>query len=262
LDREAIRASTQKLLGKLEREETFQEGLRVLLHSYAKEEAASQYRRIIPDAGRCFGVPFPILREIAAEMGRYLKRNPEEARQLLEALWREGSFEAQQIAGKALERFGPRHPEVALEFVSSVLGDLNNWAVCDNLAMFGVEPIVIADPQLVLPLIERWIDSPEKWIRRFAVAALRGYKRIQPTEQVFRLLSGVMEDPDRDVRRAVEWVLREISKKHPSAVAAFLRRYAQTHPSKRARSTIKQSMKKLSESEQAEILSILGEQHL
>lgn len=260
MDREAVRAATRRILEKLGQEEAFLGGLRKLLQAHADEEAVVQYRRIIPEAGRCFGVSFPVLREIAYEMGRYLKEHPEEVTRLLEALWREGSFEAQQIAGKALERFGPRHPQETLKFVSSVLGDINNWAVCDNLAIFGVEPIIIAKPQLVLPLVEKWIRSPEKWVRRFGVAVLRGYKRGEPTERVFQLLSEVMEDPDRDVRKAVEWVLREISKRHPSAVSSFLQEYARTHRSRRARSVIKQSIKKLDKSEQSKILSILGEE--
>ena len=57
----------------------------------------------------------------------------------------------------------------SLHFVSSVLPDLDNRAVCDNLAMFGVEPIVYSNPELVLPLSEKWIDDENKWIRRFGV---------------------------------------------------------------------------------------------
>ncbi len=57
----------------------------------------------------------------------------------------------------------------SLHFVSSVLPDLDNRTVCDNLAMFGVEPIVYSNPELVLPLSEKWIDDENKWIRRFGV---------------------------------------------------------------------------------------------
>ncbi|MEA2075275.1 MAG: DNA alkylation repair protein, partial [Euryarchaeota archaeon] len=73
-------------------------------------------------------------------------------------IWNESSFEVRQIAGKCLEKFGPKNPEICLDFVSSVLPDLDNWAVCDNLAMFGVEPIVYSNPELVLPLSEKWIN--------------------------------------------------------------------------------------------------------
>jgi len=41
---------------------------------------------------------------------------------------------------------------------------------------------------------------------------LRGYKGIKASGQVFALLDRVMEDKDRDVRKAVAWTLREMSK--------------------------------------------------
>jgi len=61
----------------------------------------------------------------------------------------------QQGTKELLEKFGPKNPKICLYFVSSVLDDLDNWSVCDNLAMFGVEPIVYSNPELVLPLSER-----------------------------------------------------------------------------------------------------------
>jgi len=100
------------------------------------------------------------------------------------------------MAGKCLEKFGPKNPKICLDFVSSVLPDLDNWAVCDNLAMCGVEPIVYSNPELVLPLSEKWSKSENKWIRRFGVVSLRGYKRIQITDKVFEILDLVMEDKD------------------------------------------------------------------
>ncbi|MBA7631717.1 hypothetical protein ES703_39252 [subsurface metagenome] len=54
---------------------------------------------------------------------------------------------------EVLEKFGPKNPKICLDFVSSVLDNLDNWSVCDNLAMFGVEPIVYSNPELVLLLL-------------------------------------------------------------------------------------------------------------
>ena len=133
--------------------------LQELLKSFIDKEATKNYQRIIPDTGKFFGVPLPILRVIAAEIGHFIQKEPSEAKLLLETIWNEGSFEARQIAGKCLEKFAPKNPEISLDFVSSVLPDLDNWSVCDNLAMFGVEPIVYSNPELVLPLSENWIKE-------------------------------------------------------------------------------------------------------
>ena len=87
------------------------------------------------------------MRIISAEIGKFIQKEPTKATTLLETIWDEGSFESRQIAGKCLEKFGPKNQKICLDFVSSVLPDLDNWAVCDNLAMCGVEPIVYSNPE-------------------------------------------------------------------------------------------------------------------
>ena len=74
-------------------------------------------------------------------MGNYLKKEPVTVGILLKTIWEETSFEARQIAGKSIENFGPKNSKIYLNFISSVVSDLDNWSICDRLAMYGVEPI-------------------------------------------------------------------------------------------------------------------------
>ncbi len=159
MDKPQIQERTKKLLEKAEKPKEFKKGLQELLKFYVDRAATKNYQRIIPDTGMFFGVPIPILRVIATEIGKFILKKPTEAKLLLETIWNEGSFEARQIAGKCLEKFGPKNPKVCLDFISSVLPDLDNWANCDNLAMCGVEPIVYQRPELVLPLSGKWIKD-------------------------------------------------------------------------------------------------------
>jgi 3-methyladenine DNA glycosylase AlkD len=257
MDKSQIQERTKKLLEKVDKPEEFTKGLQELLKSYVDRDATKNYQRIIPDTGKFFGVPLPILRVVAAEIGKFIREEPTEAPSLLETIWNEGSFEARQIAGKCMEKFGPKNPKICLDFVFSALPDLDNWAVCDNLAMFGVEPIVYSNPELVLSLSEKWIKSENKWTRRFGVVTLRGYKRIQTTDKVFKILDLVMEEKEKDIKKAMSWVLREITKKNPDEVAEFLTRWAKVNPNKDARWIIKDGMTKLPEEKQTEILTIL-----
>jgi len=257
MDKSQIRKRTKELLEKAEKPKEFTKGLLELLKSYVDRDATKNYQRIIPDTGKFFGVPLPILRVVAAEIGKFIQKEPAEAKLLLETIWNEGSFEARQIAGKCLEKFGPKNPKICLDFVASVLPDLDNWAVCDNLAMCGVEPIVYSSPELVLPLSKKWIKDKNKWIKRFGVVSLRGYKKIQITDKVFGILDLVMEDKDKDVKKAVSWILREITKKNPDEVAEFLMKWAKANPSKDGKWIIKDGVKKLSNNEQKRILGLL-----
>ena len=226
MDKSQIQKRTKELLEKAEKPTEFTTRLQELLVSYVDTDATKNYQRIIPDTGKFFGVPLPILRVVAVEIGNFIQKEPTEAKLLLETIWTEGSFEARQIAGKCLEKFGPKNPKICSDFVSSVLPDLDNWSVCDNLAMFGV-------------------------------VTLRGYRRVQTTDDVFRTLDLVMEDEEKDIKKAVSWVLREITKKNPNEVAEFLTRWAKTSRGRDARWIIKDGMKKLPKEKQTEILAIL-----
>jgi len=259
MDKSQIQERIKKLLEKAEKPKEFTKGLQELLKSYVDREATKNYQRIISDTGKFFGVPIPVLRVVAAEIGKFIQKEPIRAKSLLETVWNEGSFEARQITGKSLEKFGPKNPKVCLDFTSSILPELDNWANCDNLAMCGVELIVYQNPELVLPHSEKWIKDENKWIRRFGVVSLRGYKRIQITDKVFEILDLVMEDKDKDIKKAVSWILREITKKNPDEVAEFLMKWAKANPSKDARWIIKDGMKKLRSNEQKEILKLIGE---
>ncbi len=258
MDKLQIQNETKQLLEKAEQPKEFTKGLQELLKSYVDKEATKNYQRIIPDTGEFYGVPFPILRAMAAEIGKSIQKEPMKAEELLKIIWNEGSFEARQIAGKSLEKFGPKNPEICLDFVSLVLPDLDNWAVCDNLAMFGIEPIVYFKPGLVLPHSEKWIKNNDKWIRRFGIVTLRGYKRVKTTDKVFELLDIAMKDNEKDIKKAASWVLRELTKKNPDEVAEFLTKWAEANPTKDTRWIIKDGMKKLNSNQQKKILGLLG----
>lgn len=257
VDKALIQQSIRETLEKADRPTDFTKGLQELLQCLVDREATRNYQRIIPDTGRFYGVPKPILWIIASEVGRLIQKEPEKAGGLLKVIWAEVSFEAKQIGGKSLERFGPKHPKACLDFVSSALPDLDNWSVCDSLAMYGVEPIVCSSTELVLPLSGKWIQSADKWVRRFGVVTLLGYKRVKTTGKVFELLDMVMEDKDRDVRKAVAWILREITKGNPDKVAGFLMKWAKANLSREVRWVLEHGMKKLSTDEQSRILGAL-----
>ena len=67
-----------------------------------------------------------------------------------------------------------------------------------------------------------------------------------------------MEDEERDVKKAVAWILREITKGNSDDVARFLERWAGANPGKDARWVIKNGLKKLGSGEQKKISRLLN----
>jgi len=253
-----IQKKTRKVLKKADKLEPFIRDLQTLLKSLVDKKATKNYQRIIPETGKFYGVPKPILWVIASEISKFIQKEPTKAEVLLRTIWNEGSYEAKQTAGKSLEKFSPKNPKLCLNFISFALPDIDNWSLCDSLAMYAVKPIVFSNPKLVLPFSEKWVKDNRKWVRRFGIVTLLGYKKIQTTDKVFKILGLVMEDEDKDIKKAASWILREITKKNPDEVAKFLIRWVKTKPGKDTKWIILDGMKKLSGDKQKEILRLLS----
>jgi len=86
MDKSQIQERTKKLLEKTDKPKEFTRGLQKLLKLYVDREATKNYQRIIPDTGKFYGVPLPILRIISAEIGKFIKKEPSKAKLLLEIL--------------------------------------------------------------------------------------------------------------------------------------------------------------------------------
>jgi len=254
MDKDALRQASTALADKLSQPDEFVADLYRLLEAHADEQAFANYRRIIPEMGTTFGTPLPVLRVIAAEIARYGKKKPQSVLPVLKTLWDNGSFEERQIVGKVMERMAKKYPAECLALAPGFLPTLNNWANCDNLACFGMEAVVFQRTDEVLPLCEQWVRDENKWIRRFGVVVLRAFQKADVPERVFEILDLVRQERDGDVKKAVAWILRDLSKRHAARVIEFLLSWAQTEPNKDTMWMIKNGMKKLSADQQQRLV--------
>jgi len=256
MDRDTIRARSAELTGKLSRPDEFVEGLHLLLEANVDKKTFATHKRVIPEMGRSFGVSLPVLRIIAAEIAKYGKKDPHSVLSILKTLWANGSFEERQIVGKVMERLAKKCPAECLELVPAFLPTIDNWANCDNLACFGMEAIALQRTDEALSLCEEWVRDEDKWIRRFGVVTLRAFAKAPAPEKVFEILDQVMRDGDRDVKKGVAWILRDLSKLHSGRVFEFLLRWAAADPSRDTVWMIKNGMKKLTASQQQQIIKL------
>jgi 3-methyladenine DNA glycosylase AlkD len=112
----------------------------------------------------------------------------------------------------------------------------------------------------LFPLLHKWSKDSNKWIRRLAMASLTPLvrdKKYKLSGEEFAIISNLMKDEDRDVKKGVSWVLREFTKKDSQKVLNFLIKWAKSKPDKNTKWVIKDGMKKLPKEKQAEILKIL-----
>lgn len=257
-----IQKGLAELVKKADQPREFARELQEFLRSTSVREYQEKYiQRIVPEAGKVFGAPVPVLRMIADGLGRYGQKNPKRVLATLKLVWRSGSFEERVIVAKSLEKVGKADYEASFELIRSFLKDISDWAVCDNLAMFSMKPIITSCPDKVLLQSAVWAKDENKWIRRFGVVTLYSLgrdKKHRISGKEFGVVELLMKDNDPDVKKAVAWILRVISKKDSKKVFEFLIKHAK-NANKDTRWIIKDGMKKLPTKSQEEILSTLRE---
>jgi 3-methyladenine DNA glycosylase AlkD len=173
----------------------------------------------------------------------------------LMALWKEGKRDERLIVISALEKVSKKDYENSKQFVLNVLEDISDWEICDQLALKVIVNLAVQNQKEIFSLLDQWIKSKKKWIRRLAVATIPPYIRAEKTESkvCLQLLAKVMREEDKDVKKAIGWALREITKKAPKSVFRFLKNWAKIKD-KNTKWIIRNGMKKLAKEKQKAII--------
>lgn len=247
MDKTTIQRRIQKLSSQLCRPQQLTRELEALLESLKEEKAAANYKKIIPKMVKSFGVPKPVLDVIAQEISRLGQKSPQSTLKLLKTLWQKGSFEERTITAKILSQIGKKIPEESLNLIGSFLKNIDNWSICDVLATQGLRGIMATHRDRILDLASECTKNEGKWIKRFGVATIvevAHNKSLEIPKEVFDIVKPLMATEDPDVKKAIAWALREISKREPKMVKNFLKDY-QNSQDKNTRWIVREGSNKL-----------------
>jgi len=142
---------------------------------------------------------------------------------LVRALWDEPVFDLRALGVALLER---RHRGLGaddLELVEALLRSSGTWALVDWICTKVAAPVVARTPHADRPL-ERWSRDPDFWLRRASLLAQLPELRAGRGDFALfaRLASGMVEEREFFIRKAIGWVLRDVSRKRPQLAFAFL----------------------------------------
>jgi 3-methyladenine DNA glycosylase AlkD len=143
------------------------------------------------------------------------------------ALWRRPVHELRSAAIVLAERHRGELNAGDMPLLESWLRASRTWAYVDWICTRLVAPLVERDPAL-LATIERWAEDDDFWIRRSALLSLLPAMRRGAGEFALfeRLAEPMLDEREFFIRKAIGWVLRDVSHRRPSIVAAFVRRHA------------------------------------
>jgi 3-methyladenine DNA glycosylase AlkD len=173
------------------------------------------------------GVSLPDIRATAAAL---LKRHPDLSHdrllQLVRALYATRYFDLHSAAVALLERRRSQLQPGDLPLLVDLVRRSANWAHVDWLATKVVGAVVAKlPPSTRRAHIRRWAGDQDMWVRRTALLAEHDVLRAGGGD--FALFAAIaapmLGDKEFFIRKAIGWVLREVSKRRPEPVFAFLR---------------------------------------
>jgi 3-methyladenine DNA glycosylase AlkD len=144
--------------------------------------------------------------------------------ELVLALWQRPVFELKAVAVALLER-RPNDLETGdLELVEDLLRRSHTWALVDWLCTKVAAPMVEREPESTAAVLERWSRDDDFWIRRASMLAQLPSLRAGggDFEQFASFASRMVGEKEFFIRKAIGWVLRDVSKKRPDLVFGFL----------------------------------------
>ncbi len=96
------------------------------------------------------------------------------------------------------------------------------WDFVDDIAIRLVGAVLLAEPERVGGIMDRWIADPDMWIRRTAIICQLKHKGSTDEKRLFAYCLDRASETEFFIRKAIGWALREYAKTAPDAVTDLL----------------------------------------
>ena len=197
------------------------------LRAQANPVRAEKERSYLKSAFAHIGVPVPAVRKAARSAVR-TEPGRNEVRALAGTLWdvtEDGRpvHEARMAAIEVLVRWVTVLRSDDLGVAERFIRDSASWVYVDGLAEKVAGGLVVRYPALGT-VLDAWVADPFMWIRRAAVLALlAGIRNGNPDlARIDRFGDALIGEREFFIRKALGWVLRELSKKDPEWVTSWV----------------------------------------
>lgn len=139
------------------------------------------------------------------------------------ALWALPHREDRYAAIDYAKRFKAHIVPASLPLYERMIREGAWWDFVDDVAGNLVCGLMRTHRAETQPVMERWIEDEDVWIRRSALLSQLKLKEETDEELLFRFCRARMHEPEFFIRKAIGWALRQHSYVAPDAVEEFLR---------------------------------------
>ncbi len=96
------------------------------------------------------------------------------------------------------------------------------WDFVDGIAADLVGRVALQERADMAPVLDRWIDDPNLWIRRSAILAQLRHKDATDQARLFTYCLQRAHEREFFIRKAIGWALRQYARTEPEAVRRFV----------------------------------------
>ncbi|NDJ55245.1 MAG: DNA alkylation repair protein [Chloroflexi bacterium] len=234
------------------------------LIALGNQEDEQGVKQFMPGLDRAYGVRVPLLRAIGKVIAETYKEDPHLVRSIALGSWPRGTREHRLVALFTLEALKLNAAdawEIGLQF----LHDVVTWDHCDQLCSTLLGYALALDPNY-MDQLEAWLYDDNQWVRRAALVSTTYLRRASFANEVALSLDRralamcytlLMDEADY-VRKAVDWAIREVMRRHYDLGRDWLLERAGEQPPRRSQTILKLSAKKLSKPDREQFLTILS----
>lgn len=228
-----------------------------------RAEGASAYLKHVL---KHHGVATPELRECLC--GFYAEHDDMTREELLKAaafIWDSDYWEEKITAVAMLNRYERLLTPADLDFLGDLCAQSGTWALLDTLATVGLPALVMRHPALYTK-VRKWSKSDAMWKRRASILChltpmvgrdrksrlpkgITADERNVRADLFYSTAAELAHEKEFFIRKAIGWVLREVSKLRPEEVRDFL----MAHPGEFSGLTMREACKYLPEEMQREL---------
>jgi 3-methyladenine DNA glycosylase AlkD len=180
------------------------------------ERAAGEKRYLKSDLA-FIGVTLGEIRSTTKSVTRNEQLGHDDLLALVRELWSKPIFERRMVAVILLELHAGELGPDDLPLIESLIRESKTWALVDALA--GDVVSAIATRHKIKQKLDMWAKDDDFWVRRSALLAeLKPLKNGSAFQPFARRADQMLDETEFFIRKAIGWVLREMSKKRPEEV--------------------------------------------
>lgn len=198
------------------------------LREAGNPQRATREKRYLKSDLEFLGVSVPLLRRVTLAVWRRHRgaASHHDVIALARTLWAPPVHEHKMAAIEVLSAEAGRLVAQDLGFLEELLRDSHTWAYVDTLAVKCVGAVIDRDAA-ARTVIDRWAADTDFWIRRSALLALLPGIRAGhgDLDRFDRYAAAMVHEREFFIRKALGWVLREISATDPAYVHTWLTTY-------------------------------------